>query len=155
MAHFVRTTPAPLVAGNYAGFRIHVRQDFRRCCAYCLLHEFWAGGERNFELDHFRPVSRSPELERDFYNLYYACHVCNQLKHDHWPEFALEQQGTGFVNLCRDDFAQHYALLDDGRLEALSPAADYTLWLLRLNSAHLVSLRSFAIRYHLPLDMPP
>lgn len=83
MAHFSRTVPAPAFPGGYTAFRAYVRQDFRQCCAYCLLHEFWAGGEDNFELDHFRPVSRFPDLERDFYNLYYACHVCNQRKRDH------------------------------------------------------------------------
>lgn len=79
---FERTVPPPDVSGGYAAFRPYVRADFQQCCAYCCLHEFWAGGVGNFELDHYRPVSRFPHLVRDFYNLRYACHVCNLTKQE-------------------------------------------------------------------------
>lgn len=84
MALFTRTSP-PRGPRPYPAFRPFVRADFGGCCGYCLLHEFWAGGERNFELDHYKPISLFPELSSDYLNLYYACHVCNQLKRDHWP----------------------------------------------------------------------
>jgi len=155
MARFPRTTPAPEVTGAYGAFRPYVRQDFHACCAYCLMHEFWAGGERNFELDHFQPVSLFPERERDFYNLYYACHVCNQAKSDHWPPPTLEARGIGFVDLCADDWETHFRLLPDGNLTPLTEAARYTLLTLRLNSEHLVALRTFALRHQIPLDVPP
>jgi uncharacterized protein (TIGR02646 family) len=155
MPYFVRTDPPPQVIGDYTAFRPFVRFDFRSCCAYCLLHEFWAGGERNFELDHFRPVSLFPHLTRDFHNLYYACHVCNQLKHDHWPAPALEHQGNTFVDLCRDEFQSHYRLQPNGQLEPQTEAARYTALLLRLNADHLVTLRAFAIRHGFRLDSQP
>jgi len=157
VAHFSRTVPAPEVigSGGYTLFRPFVRHDFSQCCAHCLLHEFWAGGEHNFELDHFRPVSRFPGRERDFYNLYYACHVCNQTKRDHWPSPDLQQRGVHLVDLCRDDFGQHYRLREeDGVLEPLTEAARYTILLLRLNSEHLVRLRAFAARHGFRLDSP-
>jgi len=155
MPHFPRAASAPQRTGAYSIFRSFVRQDFRACCAYCLLHEFWAGGESAFELDHFRPVSRFPDLEHDYYNLYYACHVCNQTKRDHWPTSEMEQRGISFVDLCRDDFDVHYYVLEDGRLQPLTESAHYTLLVLRLNSEHLIRLRAFAARYGFRLDSPP
>lgn len=155
MAYFSRSASIPRVTGDYTAFRSFVREDFRQCCAYCLLHEFWMGGEANFELDHFRPVSKFPHLVSSFYNLYYACHVCNHTKHNHWPSEEFAQRGIQLVDLCQDEFDQHYHLHADGNLEPLTESAHYTLLLLRLNSPHLVRLRAFAMRHELPLDSVP
>src|SRR6266481_6956296 len=103
MPFFVRKTEAPIVKGGYQSFRPYVREDFRERCAYCLLEEIVAAGEENFELDHFRPKSRFPELLNDFYNIYYACHPCNHIKRDAWPPSALELRGVGFVDLCKEE----------------------------------------------------
>jgi hypothetical protein len=84
--HFIRRASAPTTKrSDYRGFRQHVRQDFRKTCAYCLLDETWAAGPENFELDHFRPKSIFPQLALSYYNLYWSCHVCNRLKRDLWP----------------------------------------------------------------------
>ena len=45
---------------DYRTFREHVREDFRKTCAYCLLEETWAAGPEYFELDHFQPKSLFP-----------------------------------------------------------------------------------------------
>jgi hypothetical protein len=107
-----------------------------------LLQELWAGGEENFELDHFRPRSLFPERTGDFYNLYYACHPCNHLKADRWPPPALEATGVTFVDLCQDNFDDHFEPPADGRWTPLTPAAAYTIDTLRLNRSHLVTLRA-------------
>ena len=80
MARFIRTTPAPKVKGDYGAFRPYVRADFERCCAYCYLHEFHASGEKDFEIDHYRPKDKLPRYRKDFYNLYWSCSVCNGFK---------------------------------------------------------------------------
>jgi hypothetical protein len=101
------------------------------------------GGEESFELDHFRPKSR-PQLIRlsnDFYNLYYACHICNKMKGSHWPTPFQESQGWSFVDLCLDPFTVHFQELADGRWLPLSRHAEYTLDKLRLNRSHLVKIR--------------
>ena len=152
---FSRLEPILLVTGSYRLFRPYLRRDFRQCCAYCLLHEFWAGGESNFEIDHFRPVSKFPELKREYSNLCYACHVCNFYKWDHWPSSDLEAQGIGFVDLCTSEFDQHYLLQSDGFLEPLTLAANYTLTLLHLNSSHLIALRRFSLRQGWSISAPP
>jgi hypothetical protein len=72
------------------------------------MDEFLAGGDENFEMDHFRPKSRFPGLEDDFYNIYYACHPCNHMKRDCWPPADLEARGIEIVDLCNDDFGHAF-----------------------------------------------
>lgn len=155
MAYFTRAIFAPEVTGPYRAFRQHVRADFRRCCTFCLLHEFWSGGERNYEIDHFRPVSLFPHLERDFYNLYYTCHICNYAKLAQWPTPEMLARGVGLTDFCRDDFETHFVLASDGALESLTESAQFTLESLRLNSDHLIGMRSFLLRSNLRFDAAP
>lgn len=141
MSHFCRTTPVPEIRSGYQAFRPYVREDFRALCAYCLLPELWAAGEDNFELDHFYPRVLFPERVSDFYNLYYSCHVCNHIKHDKWPSARLQAAGIGFVDLCQDDFEQHFEVSGDGAWKPLTPSAAYTIDTLQLNRGHLVRVR--------------
>jgi hypothetical protein len=143
MPHFLRMKPAPRVSGGYQAFRDYVRNDFCHRCAYCLIAEWLAAGVENFELDHFRPKSRFPEKKQDFYNLFYACHPCNMLKHDSWPPEDLEARGITFVDLCQDDFQTHFKLLEDGTWDGITESGRYTIEILRLNREHLVLVRRF------------
>lgn len=142
MAHFNRTKPAPKVNGDYRAFRPYVRFDFKASCAYCLIDELFAAGEENFELDHFRPKSLFPQYINNFENLYYSCHVCNNIKRDKWPPEELGKIGIEIIDLCKEDFEQHYRILNDGSWEPLTKSAEYTLEVLRLNRPHLKRLRS-------------
>jgi uncharacterized protein (TIGR02646 family) len=141
MPRFRRTRPAPTVRGGYAAYRPHVRSDFEKTCAYCLLQELWAGGEENFELDHFKPRNPFTALIKDFYNLYWSCHPCNHIKWGYWPSEELQEQGIGFVDLCQDDFETHFVEKDDGTWEGLTPSARYTIDVLNLNRPHLKEIR--------------
>lgn len=143
MAVFTRRPVAPTVKGGYTKFRPFVREDFSECCAYCLLHELMAGGERNFELDHFRPKSlpQFAALLTDFYHLYYCCHVCNHIKSNTWPPAEAEANGYGFVDLCRDVFSMHFAEEETGHWRPLTLAGEYTEDKLNLNSRHLLLVR--------------
>ena len=140
MPHFVRSA-APQVKGGYRAFRPFVRADFVRQCAYCLMTETFAGGEENFELDHFRPKSRFPLLLNDFLNIYYACHPCNFTKLDHWPPRELEARGRGIVDLCSEEFETHFSVQATGEWVGKTDSGDYTIDLLRLNRQNLVYLR--------------
>ncbi|MCI0691606.1 HNH endonuclease [candidate division KSB1 bacterium] len=138
---FSRRSPAPSES-NYAKYRPYIREDFRECCAYCLMHETYAGGEENFELDHFRPKSR-PEfsgLINEYANLYYACHPCNHQKHNHWPSEELRAKGFQFVDTCNESFSIHFEE-DDGYWNPISNAGRYTEERLRLNSGHKTKIR--------------
>lgn len=154
MARFKRSSPAPKVKGDYPAFRPYVRQDFEQCCAYCYLHERHAGGEKNFELDHFRPLKQFPKLRRVFENLHWSCHVCNGIKSksNHWPSDELLARGIRFVDLCEDDFDQHYQVLPDGTLNPLTLSASYTIDTIDLNSEHLRKLRAILLKEGTSLD---
>jgi len=143
MSVFLRRQIPPPEANDYTKYRPFIREDFRECCAYCLLHEIIAGGEANFELDHFRPKSH-PEfagLVNDFYNLYYSCHVCNQCKGQAWPDTELIEQDYRFVDLCSENFSDHFREERDGLWMPLSKPGEYTEARLRLNRKHLVEIR--------------
>ncbi len=141
MPHFLQRTPPPFVTANYQLYRPYVREDFRATCAYCLLKEIFAAGLENFEIDHFRPRSLFPERAGDYYNLYYSCHPCNRIKHDKWPSAEVQSKGIGFVDLCSDDFDEHFDETTDGRWTGRTMSAEYTIDALRLNRPHLVQLR--------------
>lgn len=157
MARFSRTYPAPIVKHPYRDFRPFVQADFRRCCSYCCLHEQWAAGEENFQIDHFRPKSKFPNLINDFYNLYWSCAVCNSpyCKGDTWLTQEEMNKGVGFVDLCSDDFEDHYHLQPDGYLVGLTDSARYTIEKIRLNRKHLVFLRAYILSNGYTLEAPP
>lgn len=142
MAKFSRLQPCPDPVPHYRQYRELVRQDFRMCCAYCLLGEILASGTEGFDLDHFRPKWRFPDLAKDYYNLYYACHVCNWIKGGKWPPPKLEQLGVCFVDLCSDDWDQHYQEREDGCWVGRTLSGQFTIDALRLNRAHLVEIRA-------------
>ncbi len=144
MGRFERTKPIPDVAGTkYDRFQEYVRSDFEQCCAYCYLHEDHIGGHRHFEIDHFCPRKPCPDKIDDFYNLYWCCHGCNKpgCKHAHWPSAELIALGYGFVDLCEDHFEDHYSLMPDGTLNALTKKAEYTIRHIGLNCVDLKRLR--------------
>jgi hypothetical protein len=145
LAVFRRRDLPPILVKHYSEYRPLVREDFEECCAYCLLHEILAAGPDNFELDHFRPQSAPgfTHLADDFYNLYYSCHPCNQIKGKAWPDPALEAHGYGFLDLCSDAFSPHFEERADGFWKPLSRRAEYTLERLRLNRLHLVKIRRY------------
>lgn len=145
MAVFRRRESPPGPFKHYSAYRPFVREDFAECCAYCLLHELLAAGSENFELDHFRPRSLPgfAFLGTDFYNLYYACRPCNHAKGNTWPDSSLEAEGYGFLDLCSEAFSAHFHEEEDGSWRPLSRRAEYTLERLRLNRAHLVTIRRY------------
>jgi hypothetical protein len=153
---FSRRRVAPATSIRAHKLRQYVAEDFLRCCAYCLLHERLAGGEDNFELDHFRPRSREEfaALIQDFFNLYYSCHVCNHYKASTWPAEELMAQGYRFVDPCKDDFTTHFSAEPDGTWRPLTPAGEYSAARLRLNRSHLVEIRALLADLLVLLELP-
>lgn len=129
------------IIGNYHNYKSYVREDFCECCAYCLVHELLAGGEESFELDHFKPQSKFPDLTNDFYNIYYSCHSCNKYKCNSWPDETLIKSGYNFVDYCNDTFSSHFKE-QNGKWIPISHAGEYTNDKLRLNRKHFVEIRT-------------
>lgn len=154
MAHFQRQKE-PFSTRDYTQFRSHVRDDFRKQCAYCLIHEFLGHGAASYELDHFRPKSKFPDLLCVFTNLFYACHRCNNVKRDKWPPPDVEAEGRRFVDLCSEEFLDHFEAKADGRWIPRSLAGEYTEDKLRLNHPDLVEIRAWLAEYSLYLHDNP
>jgi hypothetical protein len=131
---------------NYTKYRPFLRQDFRFRCAYCLIHEFYLGGEAGCEIDHHRPQNGQwarPDLISVYENLYWCCRECNQNKGDTWPspeEYATDQR---FLDPCRpeDDHEAHWETDQNGVVSATTPVGEYTIERLMLWRDRLVFLR--------------
>ncbi len=133
-------------------YKPFLRSLFRCRCAYCQSHDDRFGGEDGAEVDHFKPEGRHPELRFTWSNLYYACHVCNCLYKKQFPTPDEEAQGKRFVDPCAEDPDDHFRMVQDestgdiSRIRFLSPAAEYTIFRLKLNDRK--SLRDFWRNLH-------
>lgn len=151
---FFHRSPAPS-ENNYQRYRAYIREDFSECCAYCLMHETFARGEENFQLDHFKPKSK-PEfhhLVHEYTNIYYSCYACNKQKRNYWPSEELYSKGYRFVDTCKENFSTHFEDRD-GYWEPISPAGEYTVEKIRLNSRHNVQIRQRIMGLLSLLDEP-
>jgi len=151
---FSHRSPAPS-ENNYTKYRPYIREDFSECCAYCLMYETFAGGQENFELDHFKPKSKFPELIHQYTNIYYSCHVCNKQKRNHWPsEEELYSKGYRFVDTCKENFSTHYED-QNGYWKPISPAGEYTAEKIRLNEKHHLEIRQIIMGLLSVFGEPP
>ncbi len=141
---FRRSVP-PRRYRDYTKYRSLLRNDFRYRCAYCLMHEFYLGGEAGLCVEHHRPVKgryARPDLIAEYTNLYWCCRECNENKSDTWPPLDDYQAGVRFLDPCQieDDHDLHWRILPDGGLEPLTLTGEYTIDVLKLWRASL--------RYH-------
>lgn len=79
-AHVRRHGPAGYA--DHAGYRQWLRDEFSFRCVYCLLREQWGRVGGMFDIDHFLPVAKRPDLAAHYDNLLYACTSCNLAKRD-------------------------------------------------------------------------
>lgn len=133
---FHRSTP-PLQYRDYADYRPLLRQDFTYRCAYCLMHEYYLGGESGCCIDHHRPVHGlfgRPDLITNYTNLYWCCRECNENKGDIWPSIEDYNAGLRFIDPCQpeDDHDLHWKVLADGVLQPLTTTGLYTIQHLKL-----------------------
>jgi hypothetical protein len=121
---------------------------YDRACAYCLEHA------RDLEVDHVEPVTLAPKRRRDPTNLLPACGVCNGPtgKWDYHPLSANRKKcprdtsGHMVLDPRVDDYAQLYALRDDGSLDVTDGLEhERALWnrdvIFRLNRPKLAGWR--------------
>jgi hypothetical protein len=98
-------------------------------------------------VDHFKPESRYPDLQKAWTNLYYACGICNSHYKKDYPRPDEEISGKRFVDPCAEDPDDHFRLARDPecrdycRVRPLSESAQYTVFRLQLNRRK--SLRDF------------
>lgn len=83
---FRNGSPERTYTGNklsdYRGYKKFLVKDFKSRCGYTDCFDFWFGGPSNFQIDHFKPKSKYPNLETDYNNLVYSCSYVNRAKSD-------------------------------------------------------------------------
>ncbi len=82
-------------------FRTTLGSQTNHICWYCERQCYTVEyGGRAPTVDHFRPISRFPQLAYEWSNWIFSCQRCNgENKRDKWPE-------TGYVDPCATDTAE-------------------------------------------------
>lgn len=65
---------------DYRQYKDFLARDFKNRCGYTHCLDFWFGGKTNFQIDHFKPKSKFPDLETEYNNLVYSCSYVNRAK---------------------------------------------------------------------------
>lgn len=141
MAIFTRRETPPSYL-DYRRYAPHLRKDFVYQCAYCERTESYFEGQEEFEVDHFRPSSKFPELRTAYENLYYACRNCNRHKSGTWPSSEQISLGERFADPCMEDpYLSHLREAEGGGLEELTPCGVYSNAHIRLSRSELRTWR--------------
>jgi len=137
MALFHRREASPYFS-NYQRYKPFLRRDFLARCSYCERTEHYLGGEEAFEVEHFKPRARFPDLICAYGNLYYACRKCNAHKSETWPSGDQLARGMRFADPCAEDLcALHLRERETGALDALTPCGAYSSRHIRLDREEL------------------
>ena len=103
--------------------------DFKHRCAYCDDLDSIYGGERTYDVEHFAPKEKFPELEFTYDNLLYACTYCNNSKSNDWPsdDSAVCVVGErGYIDPCKKEYYNHLDRDEDtGRIQYRSELGKY------------------------------
>ncbi len=107
----------PDLVGHWRDFRGELSNRFFGKCGYC---EMLCGGVQDTNkaptVDHFRPISRFPELAYEWANWLLACVRCNQRKANLWPE-------SGYIDPCAipvEERPESYLDVDDRTGEVIA-----------------------------------
>ena len=57
---------------QYNRYKPYLADDFNHKCGYTDCSDHWFGGQRNFQIDHFKPKSIYPQLISEYSNLVYC-----------------------------------------------------------------------------------
>ena len=89
---YYQNTVARRPSPRWGQFHSTLERVFYGLCAYCE-------EETPGEIDHFKPVSKFPELVYDWNNWVFSCHYCNNSKSNKWP-------CEGYINPCTTNTAE-------------------------------------------------
>lgn len=114
-----RTYEGPEMS-HYRKYKKQLRDDFHGRCGYTDCRDFWFGGVSTFQIDHFKPKSKYPELTTRYDNLVYSCSFANNAKRDDYDD-AL------YLDPCKVDYNEHFERDVQGNIfpKASSPAAQH------------------------------
>jgi hypothetical protein len=135
---------------KYREYRKQLRWDFLYSCAYCTIAESESTAI-SFDIDHYEPSTKRPDLEDTYVNLMYACHLCNVRKGKRCPADAERQAGHRFFKADVDVWEEHFR--ESGiRIEGTSNTGRYTELALDLNRKLLLKLREIRNRARIAVE---
>lgn len=126
--------------GDYHHYKPELATDFNHRCGYTDCSDVWFGGQRTFQIDHFKPKSVHPELENEYSNLVYCCSYVNRAKWD--------DDSPNYLDPCDVDYNAHFERNENGFISGVSNEAKYMVDHLHLN------LRRYAIIWTLDQLVP-
>lgn len=141
MNNFREKTPikrdAPRSVKKYREFKPDLKEDYYSRCGYCNDLDFWSGGWRFFQLDHFVPKKLLATIaEDDYSNLIYSCFFCNNSKRAKWPtkDEKVHNDGvSGFVHPTEEDYINHLSRDVKGNIVGLTAVGRYMIKAMKLD----------------------
>ncbi|BDA10101.1 HNH endonuclease [Megamonas funiformis] len=101
--------------------------DFSHRCAYCDDSDEFKGKD-TYQVEHFAPKNKFPDLEYTYDNLLYACSYCNGAKSNKWVGKTAEENiknDEGFINPCSDEYNLHLKRKLTGEIVPVTPLGLY------------------------------
>ncbi|UBF26208.1 HNH endonuclease [Kovacikia minuta CCNUW1] len=135
---------------NYLDYRPYLRFDFWYSCAYCTITEVEAQGI-GFQLDHYLPHTKAPELKSTYSNLMYSCQICNRNKSDYFPNPTQQQRGYVIIRPDESNPKDHFEL-EGYEIRAKTETGKFNQEKLELNRQTLCRLRETRERLYRSTD---
>lgn len=136
----IQRTQNPPLKNKYQSYKPFLRIDFEYRCAYCKNREAVEGGSKKFDIDHYKPKNKFPDLVNTYSNLIYSCKECNSSKHKFWPTIIDMSKNQYILNPCNHDFEKHYNM-KQAEWRGNTPVALWNIKRLRLNSPKKLQFR--------------
>jgi hypothetical protein len=122
-----------------AGVRERVRQRANDRCEYCRLRQA-SDPYHNFRVEHV--VARQHRGTDDFENLAWACHHCNLHKGTNLASMDPDTNQVSRLFHPRLDRWEEHFTREGPRIAGRTSVGRTTVWLLQMNAADRVELRS-------------
>ena len=132
---FQRPTCPLLRDSSDRKYKEALAEDFNHKCGYTDCSDYWFGGMRTFQIDHFLPASKYPKKECDYSNLVYCCSYVNRAKSD--------DDNPLYLDPCDNDYNIHFERDENGFICAKTANASFMV-----DKLHL-SLARYAIMWNL------
>ena len=138
---------------QYSTYKEFLRDEFDFRCCYCLAREIWKD-DGEFGIDHWKPKGDLlfAHLECVYENLVWACDTCNEAK----------KSITVKLEPLVDDFSQHVAFGEKGKVVGLTPQGKGLVRKLKLRDRSqflsfvmdYVKIKDHSFSLKFPADLP-
>ena len=99
----------------YRLYKPYLRNDFKNKCGYSNCLDDWFGGVSTFQIDHFWPQSKYPQLKTKYSNLIYCCSYVNRAKSN--------DEGN-YLDPCDEDYNEHFYRNEKGEIMPKSSSTE-------------------------------